>query len=100
MPSTLPNARTWWSQISQTRVVASRKRLGSGLPSIEIRAWSSVQLPGLDPAGEVDLLRRIQQGDLPDLLQVHPDRIVRGRLERVHLDPDRVTASVSSQGAR
>ncbi len=89
MPSTLPNAVTWWSQISQTRVVARRNRFGSGLPSVsdlllELRA----ELPRLDPPGEVDLLRRVQQRDLPDLLQVHPDRVVRRRLERVDLDAD------------
>ena len=63
--------------------------LGVGLAlHRDLRLELRAELPGLDPAGEVDLLRRIQQGDLPDLLQVHPDRIVRGRLERVHLDPD------------
>ena len=89
MPSTLPNALVWWSQISQTRVVARRKRFGSGLPSsddllLELRA----ELPGLDPPREVDLLRRVQQRDLPDLLEVHPDGIVGRRLEGVDLDAD------------
>src|ERR671923_2595191 len=42
-------------------------------------------LARLDPHGEVDLLRRGQGGDLADLLEVHADGIVGGRLEAVLL---------------
>ena len=38
-------------------------------------------------SGQVHLLRGVQERDLADLLQVHPDRVVRGGLEQVHLDP-------------
>ncbi len=37
---------------------------------------------GLDPLGEVDLLLRGQQRDLPDLLEVHAHRVGGRRLER------------------
>ena len=46
------------------------------------------ELPRLDPPGEIHLLRRVQQRDLADLLQVHPNRVVGRRLERVDLDAD------------
>jgi hypothetical protein len=37
---------------------------------------------GLDPLGEVDLVRRREQADPADLFQVHPHRVVEG--DRVH----------------
>src|SRR5581483_10031815 len=44
------------------------------------------ELPRLDPAREVDLLRRRQQRHLPDLLEVHADRVVGRCLQQVDVE--------------
>ncbi len=44
------------------------------------------ELPGLDPPSQVHLLSGGEERDLPDLLQVHPDRVVRRRLQQVDVD--------------
>ena len=61
--------------------------MGSDLPVVfDDDLQVGGELPRLDATRQVDLLRRVQQGNLPDLLQVHPDRVVRGRLQQVDLD--------------
>src|SRR5262249_50630530 len=46
------------------------------------------EFAGLDPPGQVDLLRRVEQRDLADLLEVHPHHVVGGCTEEVDLDTD------------
>ena len=89
MPSTLPNAVVWWSRISQTFRTRNESDFGSGLPSsATCDLERGGELPRLDPAGQVDLLRGRQERDLADLLQVHAHRVVRRRAQQVDLDPD------------
>ena len=80
---------SWWSRISHTFSTQNRRDFGSDRPSSSIRICrAGGQLPRLDPARQVDLLRGVEERDLADLLEVHPDRVVRGRLEQVDLDAD------------
>src|SRR5512132_94532 len=44
------------------------------------------ELARLDAPGEIDLLGGREEGDLADLLQVHPDGVVRGRLQEIHVE--------------
>src|SRR4029450_3569793 len=44
------------------------------------------ELPRLDPPSEVDFLGGREERDLPDLLQVHPNGIVRGCLQEIDVE--------------
>ncbi len=90
MPSTLPNARHLVVPDLPDPGRGKAEPLGVRLarPIDDLLLQLRAELPSLDPPREVHLLRRVQQRDLPDLLQVHPDRVVGGRLERVDLDAD------------
>ena len=100
MPSTLPNALTWWSQISQTWVVARRNRLGSGFPSFTICSWSSVQSsPASIRRARSTSCGALRSGTLPISFRYIRTGSLVGALSASTSMRICVTASVSSPGS-
>src|SRR4029450_7749213 len=87
IPSTLPNFSTWCSRIATTDSVTWRRRFWSTRSSSSVSSRGpGANPPRLDPPGEVDLLGGREERDLPDLLQVHPNGIVRGCLQEIDVE--------------